>query len=157
MPRFLGLARCAGPLPTEDDLAQAQHNLALVLSQLAPEHAALCTQASHVQGAKMVLDLPFDSPHVRNLHHEDADYVNYLLYRSEPGNTSNSTPRTISATSSRAAGEPLTIRVEYVTIDAGTKRFRFRAIKPADLGEFLDLLFRTNSVQERVQAALHRP
>ena len=149
MPRFLGLARCAGPLPTEGDLAQAPHNLALVLSLLAPDHAALCTQASHVQGAKMVLDLPFDSPHVRSLHHEDADYVNYLLYRSGPGNTSS--PRTISATSS--AGEPLTIRVEYATIDAGSKRFRFRAIKPADLGEFLDLLFRTNSVQERVENA----
>ncbi len=48
------------------------------------------------------------------------------------------------------AGEPITIRMAYVV--SGTKlKLRFRAINPADLAEFMDLLFGTTSVRARVE------
>ncbi len=58
-------------------------------------------------------------------------------------------PCTTSTTS--PAGDPFTLRIAYVT--TGTeKKFRFRAYKPADLAEFLDILFLPrDSIKARVE------
>jgi hypothetical protein len=119
---------------------QAVENLRIITGMaISPEHHVNYT--AHVQGIKMIVCFPMESPLIRQLSREQIDIEEFQWYINEFQREYDELDTTIYHTS--PAGERLSLQVSYMT-SGREKKLKFTAVKPEDMAEFLDIVFGTN-------------